>query len=174
MKKVLLIASLALLTGCNPAMKPTAENYLTTINAWLTDHPDCLLDGSLRFPYETSDPVMTKKMDALVDSKMMILTDDRNLHVKIYALTPLGTKSAPNFCFGYRKATDIVSSTTPAMANGFPETQVVYKYVIHDLTSWADTPQMMAAFPVLAQETSGNATDKITLAQTRVSWSVPD
>jgi hypothetical protein len=173
MKKVLLIASIALLAGCNSATKPTPENYLTTLNAWLPDHPDCLLDGSIRFPYETSDPVMTKKMDALVASQMMILTDDRNLHVKIYALTKLGTKASPNFCFGYRKATDIVSSTPPAMANGFPETQVVYKYVIRDLTSWADTPQMMAAFPVLAAETSGNATDTITLALTRISWSVP-
>ena len=174
MKKILLLASLVLVFGCNSATKPTPENYLTTINAYLADHPDCLLDCAIRFPYETSEPDMEKKMDALVASQMLFVTDDRNMHVKIYKLAPVAAKAAPNFCFGYRKANDIVSSTPPALANGFTETNVVYKYVMHDLTSWADTPQMKAAFPVLAQETSGNATDKITLALTRVSWSVPN
>ena len=174
MKKVIALASLVLLAGCNTDTQPTPENYLKTLNAYLPDHRDCLLDGSIRFPYETSDPAMIRKMDSLVDAKILESTKEPAIHITRYTLTPEGTRAGSNLCFGYRLATSIESSTPPAPANGFTETQVVYKYKIRDMAVWAETPQVMAAFPMLAHEASGDATDKITLALNRVSWSVPN
>ena len=177
MKNRFLIAGLLLLTACDTATKPTPENYLATLNAYLPDHRDCLLDGSIRFPYETgatSDPARVRQMDALVKSQILVANHETAIHVARYTLTPEGTRAGANLCFGYRLATTIVSSTPPAPANGFTETQVVYRYTMQDLPLWAKTPEVMAAFPVLADEATGNATGTITLALDRVGWSVPN
>jgi len=163
-----------MLAGCNTAVKPTAENYLRTINAYLPDHPDCLLDGSVRFPYETSDAAMTKKMDALVAVKVLEASREPAIHISRYTLTPVGVSAGPNLCFGFREATGIASSTPPATADGFEETKVVYAYRLKDMPVWAKTSAVQDAFPVLAHEASGEATDRITLALTRVGWSVPN
>jgi len=175
MKKTMLIAGFALLiVGCKSATDPTPENYLNTINAYLPDHPDCLLDSSVTFPYTTSDEARTKQLDTLVKSQVLEVGREPAMHVSRYTLTQTGTAAGPHLCFGYRNATDIVSSTTPAMANGFPETKVTYKYKLHDMPMWAKSEDVQAAFPVLAHEASGDATDTITLAQDRVGWSVPN
>jgi hypothetical protein len=174
MKKVFLIAGLILLAGCKSKTDPTPENYLATINAYLPDHPDCLLDGSTRFPFETSDPAKTKQMDSLVKAQVLEVSHEPAIHISRYTLTPSGTAAGPLLCFGYRNATGIVSSTPPAPANGFNETTVVYKYVLHDVPMWAKTQEVVDAFPKLAHEAGGNATDTITLAQDRVGWSVPN
>jgi hypothetical protein len=174
MKKILLIAGLLVVAGCKSATDATPENYLNTINTYLGDHPDCLLDGSIRFPYETSDPAKTKQMDALTNAGMLAVTREPAIHVSRYTLTPSAATATRNLCFGYRTATSVVSSTPPASANGFIETQVVYKYQLHDVHVWAKSQEMMDTFPVLAHEASGEATDKITLALDRVGWSVPD
>jgi len=175
MKRVIAVVGIAvLLAGCNSKTKPTPENYLATINAYLPDHADCLLDGSIRFPYETTDPAETKRFDTLVKAQVLDVTREPAIHISRYTLTPTGIKARSNLCFGYRNATEIVSSTPPALANTFTETQVVYRYVLLDEPMWAKTPEVMAAFPKLAAEASGNATDTITLALTRVGWSVPN
>jgi hypothetical protein len=174
MKKVLLIAGLLLLAGCKSATDPTPENYLATLNAYLPDHPDCLLDGTIRFPFETTDPAKMKQMDALVKAQVLDASHETAIRESRYTLTPTGTAAGQNLCFGTRYATSIVSSTPPAVANGFPETTVVYHYVIHDMPVWAKTPEVLAAFPVLAHEATGDATDTIVLALDRISWSVPN
>jgi hypothetical protein len=174
MKKIALVACVLVLAGCNTARKPTAENYLKTINAYLTDHPDCLLDGSIHFPYETSDAAMQKKMDALVAAQILDFKAEPAIHIKRYTLKPEGVSAGANLCYGFREATSVTSSTPPAAANGFMETQVVYRYEIHDIPTWAKTPQVMDAFPALAHERSGDATDTITLALDQVGWSVPN
>jgi hypothetical protein len=175
MKRILTIACVALLlAGCNTALKPTPENYLATLNKYLPDHQDCLLDGSITFPYETSDPAMTKKMDALVHSKVLDVAREPAIHISRYTLTPEGSTAGHNLCYGYREATAIVSSTPPAPANGFDETTVVYSYKVRDIPVWAKTAEIMAAFPAFAHEAGGDATDTITLALTRVGWTVPN
>jgi hypothetical protein len=175
MKKSIMIACVALLlAGCNSATKPTPENYLSTLNKYLPDHQDCLLDGSIRFPYETSDAAMTKKMDSLVMARILVAAHEPAIHVSRYTLTPEGSTAGTNLCYGYREATSIVSSTPPAVADGFEETKVVYAYKLRDIPVWAKTPEVMAAFPALAHEASGDATDGIVLALTRVGWSVPN
>ena len=170
----LLLALILALTACNSKTKPTPENYIATINAYFPDHPDCLLDGSVTFPYETSDPATTKQMDALVKAQILEAHTEPSIHVSRYTLTPTGTKAGKHLCYGHREATSIVSSTPPALANGFTETNVTYAYKIEDLPIWAKTPEVLAAYPKMAHEASGDATDKITLALTGVGWSVPN
>jgi len=175
MKKTMLIAGLVLLlAGCKSATDPTPENYLNTINAYLPDHPDCLLDSTVTFPYTTSDADKTKQLDTLVKSQVLDVTREPAMHVSRYTLTPTGTAAGPHLCYGYRNATAIVTNTPPAPANGFTETNVTYKYALHDMPMWAKSEDVQAAFPVLGHEASGNATDTITLALDRVSWSVPN
>jgi hypothetical protein len=171
---ICLSLALLLLTACDTATKPTPENYLKTLNAYLPDHPDCLLDGSIRFPYETSDPAKTKQMDALVKAQILAVTREPAIRISRYTQTPEGIRSGANLCYGYRLATEIVSSTPPAPANGFTETQVTYRYKLRDLPIWAKGDDVMAQFPTLAHEASGEATDTITLALDRVGWSVPN
>jgi hypothetical protein len=175
MKKTMLIVALVLsLSGCKSATDPTPENYLKTINAYLPDHPDCLLDSNTTFPFETSDPVRTKQMDALVKNQVLEVGRDLSIHVSRYTLTPAGKAAGAHLCFGYRNATEVVSNTTPALANGFTETAVTYKYKLHDMPMWAKSADVQAVFPTLAHEASGDATDTITLALDRISWSVPN
>ncbi len=175
MKNAARLLLLALpLTACNSKTKPTPENYLATINAYYPDHSDCLLDGSITFPYETSNPEKTRQMDALVAAQIAAVSREPAIKVSRYTLTPAGARAGTHLCYGHREATAIVSSTPPALANGFTETEVVYKYKIEDLPIWAKTSEVLAAYPKMAAESTGNATDKITLALTGVGWSVPN
>ena len=162
------------LTACNSKTKATPENYMATLNAYFPDHPDCLLDGTVKFPLETGDATLTRQMDALAVAKMVEGTRAPLLHITRYTLTDSGTKAGKNFCYGQRQVTGILASTPPALANGFTETVVDYHYKIADMPVWAKTPQVLAAFPKMAQEASGTATDKATLALTGVGWSVPN
>jgi hypothetical protein len=175
MKRTITIAAcLLLVLGCKSATDPTPENYLKTINAYLPDHPDCLLDSNTTFPYETTDAAKTKALDTLVKSQVLEVGREPAMHMSRYTMTPTGKAAGPHLCFGFRVATEIVSNTTPAPANGFTETQVTYKYKLHDMPMWAKGEDVQAAFPTLQKEASGNATDTITLALDRVGWSVPN
>ena len=182
MKKIVLIAAFALssagctlsLAGCKSATDPTPENYLTTINAYLPDHPDCLFDSTVTFPYETSDVAQSKQLDTLVKSQVLEVGREPAMHVSRYTLTATGKAAGPHLCYGYRNATAVVTNTPPAVANGFTETAVTYKFKLHDMPMWAKSEDVQAAFPKLAHEASGDATDTITLAQDRVGWSVPN
>ncbi len=175
MKKLSMLAALVLtLTACNTKTKPTPENYIATLNAYFPDHSDCLLDSSVTFPFETSNPAVTKQMDALVAAQVLDVSREPAIHVARYTLSATGTRAGSHLCYGHREVTGIVSSTPPALANGFTETQVVYRYKIEDLPIWAKTPEVLAAYPKMAQEATGDATDKITLALTGVGWSVPN
>lgn len=163
------------LLGCqNAKTKPTDENYIKTLNTYFLEHADCLLDGAMTFPLETSDAAKTKQMDALVVAQILEAHREPAIKVSRYVLTPAGTKAGTHLCYGHREVTGIVSSTPPALANSFTETQVVYRYKIEEMPVWAKTPEVMAEFPKMAEEASGHATGKATLALTGVGWSVPD
>ena len=182
MKKTSLIATsalalagcLLLLSGCKSATDPTPENYLKTINAYLPDHADCLLDSNTTFPFETSDPAKIKQLDTLVKNQVLEVGRDNSIKVSRYTMTATGKAAGAHLCYGYRNATDVVSNTPPALANGFTETAVTYKYKLRDMPMWAKSADVQTAFPVLAHEASGDATDTITLALDRVGWSVPN
>lgn len=178
MKKYLTTSTLLVIgfiaLGCNAKTKPTPENYIRTLNAYFLDHPDCLLDGSFKFPVDTTDPAMMKKMDALAVAQLVEAHHDPAIHFARYTLNPAGTHAGVHLCYGHREVTAVLSSTPPALANGFTETKVTYRYKIEDLPVWAKTPEVLAAFQKLAEESTGQATDKATLALTGVGWSVPN
>ncbi len=170
-----LLLALVFALACNSKTAPTAQNYTDTLNTYFNDHPDCLFDGSVHFPYETADATKTAQMDALTRAEMLEVKKEPAVHVARYTLTPAGVRAAPRFCFGHREITAIDSSSAPAKgADGFLDTNVQYHYKMGDMPTWAKDPDVVAAFPALAQALSGNATDKMTLASTGVSWSVPN
>jgi hypothetical protein len=171
----LILASVLLATaGCNSKTAATPENFITGLNAYFLDHPECLFPEAPHFPYETTDPIKTKQMNTLVTNQLLIVDQERDLHASRYTPTPAGDRVAPRFCYGHRLVSGIDSSTPPAQANGFPETQVVYHYTLEEVPVWAKSANILAAFPEAAQALSGTATGNATLAGTMAGWQVPD
>jgi hypothetical protein len=162
------------LTACNPASKATPKNFIAGLDAHFADHPECLFPDAPAFPLETTEPTKTKQMNALVDAKLLDVAVERDIRASRYTATEMGARFAPRFCYGHRNVTTIDSFSPPAPANGFPETQVTYHYTMQDVPVWAKSDAMRAAFPDMALKTSGNASDKATLAGTMAGWQVPD
>jgi len=171
---LLAVTSLLVMAGCHSKSAATPENFIVGLNAHFIDHPECLFPVAPRFPYETSDPVETKQMNALAAERLLTVNEEPAIHVSRYTPTDAGARVAPRFCYGNRMVTSIDSFTPPAQANGFPETQVVYHYTMEDVPVWAKSDAMRAVFPAMALATSGTATDKATLAGTVAGWQVPD
>jgi len=171
---LLTIATLAF-TGCNDTGKasPTPANFTLGINNHFLDHPACLLTDT-RFPFETSDPAITKQMDTLVKNLLLEKSVETSIHVSRYTVTPAGTRYAPRFCYGHREVTGINSFTPVAVNNGFKETTVTYTYTMKEVPVWAESHDIQAAFPAMAHATTSQATDTIVLAQSPVGWQVPD
>jgi hypothetical protein len=159
--------------GCHSKSAPTSENFIEGLNKHFLDHPDCLL-SNVRFPYETTDRKETAQMDSLVKAQLLEKTVEMSIHVSRYTVSATGTRYAPRFCYGHRVVNTIEHFTPPAPANGFNETQVTYRYSMQEVPVWAKSPEVLAAFPAMAQVISGNATGVATLAQTHVGWQVPD
>ena len=168
------LAILALSAGCNSKTEATPANFIQTLNAHFLDRSECLFVDT-KFPYATSDPVKTKQMNTLVKSLLLDVSFEYAVHTSRYTPTVAGARYAPRFCYGHRTVTGIISSTPPAKgASGFPETNIIYSYKMEDVPVWAKSPDVLAAFPEMAAKTSGDATDKATLAQTVAGWQVPD
>jgi len=173
---IIAVLSAALLTaslGCNSKTKPTPENFTAALNKWFLEHSDCLLSNT-RFPYETSNRAEIKQFNSLVKAQLLEVHEEASIHVSRYTVSASGARYAPRFCYGHRVVSSIDSSTPPAVANGFPETQVTYHYIMQDVPIWAKTTEVQVAFPKLATATSGQASDHATLAQTLAGWQVPD
>ena len=49
------ISSAVLVTGCSNFKEPTEKNFLPALNAYYSNHDECLFNSTLRFPYETSE-----------------------------------------------------------------------------------------------------------------------
>jgi hypothetical protein len=178
-RAVTVLASLALpfllgTSGCvSSQSRATAANFTAGLNKHFLEHSDCLLENT-RFPFEASDHDKTKQMDSLVKALLLEKSEEMSIHVSRYTVTTAGARYAPRFCYGHREVTSIDSFTPPAMANGFNETTVVYRYEMKEVPVWAKTPEVEAAFPDMAEAIGGQATAKATLAQTLVGWQVPD
>jgi hypothetical protein len=164
--------ALVIATGCHTKSSATPANFIKGLNAHFIDHPECLFTEAPRFPLETSDPVRIKQMNALADAQL--LKASAGVQVSRFVTTPAGARLAPRFCYGHRVVTAIDSFTPPAPRNGFPETNVVYRYRVEDVPVWAQSQGVRAAFPGMARQTAGENTDKATLAGTMAGWQVPD
>jgi hypothetical protein len=168
------LAILSLSSGCNSKTKATPANFTQALNAHFLDRSECLFPDT-KFPFATSDPVKTKQMNTLVKSLLLDVSFEYAVHTSRYTPTTAGARYAPRFCYGHRTVTSIDSFTPPAKgASGFPETNVTYRYKMEDVPVWAKSPDVQAAFPDMTAKTSGEATDKATLAQTLAGWQVPD
>ena len=161
--------------GCKSASAPTPENFSKGIAKYLLDHPDCLYQTALRFPYETSNSAEIKQLDTLVSSKLLNHETEPAIHVTRYTVSDYGQKSAPRFCYGFRHIAGIDSSTPPAKgADGFNESKVTYRYTLEDVPVWAKSPDVQKAYPDAAKDINAPSPATLTLAQTGVGWQVPD
>ena len=161
-------------TGCTGTKHaPTPANFTLALNAYFTSHPNCLLPNT-RFPFETSDKATTKQMDSLVKSLLLEKSEEMSIHASRYTVTTAGARFAPRFCYGHRSITSIDSFTPLTVANGFKETQVTYRYSMQEVPVWAQSADVLKAYPAMAQVINGQSTGVATLAQTRTGWQVPD
>jgi hypothetical protein len=167
------------LAGCSGFKAATPKNFTGALNAYYSNHDDCLFPSSLRFPYEAStipaqkDPNM-KGLDALETAGLLKSLEDRDIHVKRYELTTFGKRVPARFCYGHRVVTSIDSFTPPAVVNGQPTTQVSYHYKMMDIPGWADSDSMRKTFPAFAKASSADAQDRTTLALYQNGWHVPE
>src|SRR5215471_14746508 len=168
-----------LVAGCSSCKtKPTPENFMAGLNTYYANHNECLFPSALRFPYEVSPGPNAKqdkqRMDALMNAGLMKRTEDKSIHVDVYALTPAGERAGGRFCYGHREVTNIDSSTPPTKAaSGLLESHVTYHYKIVEVPVWVKTDEMMKAFPEMAKVLSDGGTADITLANAGVGWQVP-
>ena len=169
------------MTGCQSKTAATKENFTVALNTYYASHDDCMFPGGLRFPYEVSarsgagdGPVSAKQLDALANAGMLQKTDDKELHINRYVLTPAGTRATVRFCYGHRMITSIDSSTEPAKVNGYPETQLQYHYTLMDVPLWAKSESLQAAFPEMGKAVKGGGEGKARLSQTLAGWQVPE
>jgi hypothetical protein len=161
-------------SGCtNSKTAPTPANFIQALNAYYLEHPDCLL-ANTRFPYETTDKAKTLQMDSLVKTLLLTKEEEQSIHASRYTISAAGARFAPNFCYGHREVTSIDSSTPLAVVNGFKETTLTFHYAMKDVPVWTKTPEVLAAFPQMAQATTGESTASSALAQTMAGWEVPD
>ena len=167
-----------LLTACNSNMKPNNKNFTAGLNEYYAAHDDCLYPSALRFPYEVSaneqSTATAKGLEALTTAGLLERTEEKSIHVRRYSLTPYAkTRANARFCYGHRQVTGIDSFTPPAVVNGQHTSQVVYEYKMMDVPGWAQSDQMRAAFPVLAN-TTGQTKGTAQLILTAAGWRVPE
>lgn len=170
---ILAVILLSLL-GCNSKTKATSENFTQALNASFQERSECLLSG-VHFPYATSDPAITKQLNTLVNSQLLESSYESAVRTTRYTVTKTGARYAPRFCYGHRVVTSIDNFTPPAKGtSGFPETRVSYHYTITNTPVWAKSPDVLAAYPDMANVISNGGTGQATLAQTLAGWQVPE
>jgi hypothetical protein len=170
----LTLALLLAASGCTSSKTaPSPANFTQALNDHFLDRKDCLLEN-IRFPFETTDKEKTKQMDSLVKALLLTKVEEMSIRASRYTPTVIGARFAPRFCYGHREVTSIDSFTPPAVANGFNQTTVTYHYAMKEVPVWARTPEVLAAFPEMAQAISGQATAKAILGQTPAGWQVPE
>jgi hypothetical protein len=178
-KTFIVFASLILLaSGCSSGKtKPTDKNFMAGLNDYYASHNECLFPSALRFPYEVSPGPNAKKekqqMDALMNSGLMKVNEDKSIHVDVYALTPAGERAGARFCYGHRQVTGIESFTPPVKENGMLKSQVTYRYRIVEVPVWAKTEEMEKAFPDMAKTISSESTGQTAMANAGAGWQVP-
>lgn len=179
---VLAACSLLLISGCKSKTAATKENYIAALNTYYAGHDDCLFPGGLRLPYEVSEKgedaagaaVSRKGLEALKDAGMLERAEDKDVKIYRYNLTAAGSRATTRLCYGHRVLTAIDNASEPTKVNGFPETQVTYRYTLIDVPIWAKSESIHAAFPEMAEAVKGEGQGKSRLSQTMAGWQVPE
>jgi hypothetical protein len=166
-----------LLSACSSYKAPGPKNFTRALNHYYANHDECLFPSGLSLPFESnaqdSDRTLRTRLDALVQAGMLQRLEEKGIHVTRYSLTPYASSHVtPRFCFGHRDITSIESFTLPALVGGQQTTQVTYHYKMMDVPSWAQSPQMSAAFPALNILREDQSKDTSTLVLTVNGWQV--
>jgi hypothetical protein len=181
--------AIAMTLGCNNGAN-TDLNYKTAINDHYKAIPSCIWSQPKKFPVQaaTSDDAKTEGYDALTQEGLLTRTTAEkkvliiaSKQVNNYDLSDKGRtswvpdSSQPgygNFCYGNREVTSIDNSTLGANGAGAKTVDVAYHYKIANVASWANSQEMMTAYPSLASELGSTPADRATLVMAGDHWEV--
>jgi hypothetical protein len=162
--------------GCSNALKPTNAKLEVALNRYLEGNNECLYPQGKRFPYEVAPGKEAKseqqKMDALKAAGLLNELKDLDLHVERYTLTAMGQRAAPRFCYGHKVVTSIDGFTDPVQDGKVVQTTVSYHAKMEDVPVWAQTDELMKAFPEMGKAISGSTPGQIVMGTAGVGWSV--
>jgi hypothetical protein len=165
-----------MMTGCSSDLKPTNAKLETGLNRYFESHDECLYPQGKMFPYEVAPSKNAKaeetQMDAMKAAGLLKELQDLDIHVERYWLTPLGERVAPRFCYGHKVVASIDSFTAPVKVGTVLETTVTYHATMKDVPVWAQTDELMKAYPTMAAAISGPVQGQIVMATAGVGWSV--
>lgn len=186
---IVAVLPLLMLAGCDKK-KSDPSNLKTAIDSYYSQVPECLWPHPVRFPVqvENDDSSKTAPYDALFDQHLLTRTPVEKKELLIfnkpataYDLSDAGRsawtadQSQPgygNFCYGHRKAKEIVSNTETGTQPG-ATTTVNYTYTLTGVPQWAQAAEVGNAFPQLKAELSGPAVAQTTLVLGQDGWHVP-
>jgi hypothetical protein len=162
--------------GCSSELKPTNAKLETGLNRYFTSHNECLYPQGKMFPYEVSPGkeagVEQRKMDALKAAGLLNELQDLDIHVERYTLTAMGQRAAPRFCYGHKVVTSIDGFTAPVKDGKVLQTTVSYHAKMADVPVWAQTEELMKAFPEMGKAIAGPEAGQIVMGTAGVGWSV--
>jgi hypothetical protein len=166
----------AMAAGCSNELKPTNAKLETGLNRYFESHQECLYPQGKMFPYEVSPGKDAKaeetRMDALKAAGLLIELKDLDLHVERYTLTAMGQRVAPRFCYGHKVVTSIDGFTAPEKDGKILKTTVSYHAKMADVPVWAQTEELMKAYPEMGKAISGPQPGQIVMATAGQGWSV--
>lgn len=186
---LLLVMAWAVLvaSGCN---KNTVDKmaFKSALESYYSNQQACLWPSPVKFPAQadTSKEEQTMGFDALTDAGLLTRTPEEkkrfligSKQVNDYDLSDQGRAvwkpdpSQPgygNFCFGHSEVTSI-DGYTPTDDS---DTRYSVTYHLNDGNppAWVNSPEMKAAFPTVASETSARHMATATLIKTANGWMV--
>lgn len=176
---LLSLTLIVLAGGCTSRKKAASnENFKQAINAYFYNGRDeCLFQTApYKFPAEVklSEKGDLKTLDPLAKAGLLTRTEDGAFKLVRYAITPLGTRATPRFCYGHRDVTAVDSFTPPRVVEGRQASDVTYRYKMQDTPEWASDPGIKKEFPELARKTADTAEGKTTVMSAYAGWEVPD
>jgi len=165
-----------MVAGCSSELKPTDAKLEVGLNRYFEGHNECLYPQGKMFPYEVAPGKDAKaeeqRMDAMKAAGLLIELKDLDLHVERYTLTALGQRTAPRFCYGHKVVTSIDGFTAPEQDGKVLQTTVSYHAKMQDVPVWAQTDELMKAYPEMGKAISGPQPGQIVMGTAGVGWSV--
>lgn len=165
-----------MMAGCGSELTPTNAKLEVGLNRYFQSHDECLYPQGKKFPYEVAPSKEAKaeetRMDAMKAAGLLKELQDLDIHVERYWLTPLGERVAPRFCYGHKVVTSIDSFTAPVKDGTVLETTVTYHAAMKDVPVWAQTDELLKAYPEMKAAISGPEQGQIVMATAGVGWSV--
>jgi len=171
-------SAIAMSLGCNNGAN-TDLNYKTAINNHYKAIPSCIWAQPKKFPVQaaTSDDAKTEGYDALTQEGLLTRTTAEK------KVLIIASKQVNNYDLSDKGRTSWVpDSSQPGYGNfnstlgtngaGAKTADIAYHYQIANVASWANSQEMMTAFPSLASELGSTPADRATLVMAGDHWEV--